>query len=876
MSDLPRATYRLQFRSGVGFAEAAALVPYLASLGVSHLYASPLLRAREGSTHGYDTVDFARLDPALGGLEDFARLSAALREHGLGLILDFVPNHMGIGPDNPWWQELLAQGERSPPRFDVDWRATAGATPGRVLLPVLGDPYGRVLERGELGLVPDEATGRPAAAYFEHRYPLSPATFALIDPSLPALLDATPPDAARIGTLLEAASAPERLHAILEAQPWRLAHWRTAAHLLNYRRFFDITELASVRMEDPAVFEEAHGLILELVAQGRLQGLRLDHVDGLWDPAGYLVRLQAALAHVRGTDAPFYVLVEKILGPDEELPPDWPCAGTTGYEFLGTLTGPFLDAHGLDRLTALYGEITGEGRDFATIAREAKRETLARLFPGELERLAREAHGIAQADLATRDLPLAVLRDAIAAYIVALPVYRTYVDAAGASGEDLRRIEAALEDARSSGTVEDETAFAFLRRLLVGGTEETLGFAMRLQQVSGPVMAKALEDTAFYRWHRLVALNEVGGEPAHPPLGAEAFHAANAARLARQPGGMLAGTTHDTKRGEDVRARLAVLSELPEAWAAAVRRWRELNAPLVRGEAGRRVPEPKVAYLIYQTLVGVWPLGLGPKDAAGLHHLADRLATYLQKALREAKERTRWTAPDAEYEAAVESFARALLHPGESAEFLGDLAAFVGRIAPAGAANGLAQTLLRLTAPGVPDIYQGSELWELSLVDPDNRRPVDFAALAAALADPSPLPARLARWRDGHVKQGLVQAVLRFRAERPELFAIGGYRPLQAEGARADHVLAFARAQGDAFALTIVPCRVARLLEGADLPLPPAEAWSETRLVLPPELARRPWRDRLSDALHETDSRGRLPLAPVLARFPGALLVPAA
>jgi (1->4)-alpha-D-glucan 1-alpha-D-glucosylmutase len=868
---LPRATYRLQLRGGVGFEAAAGLVPYLARLGVSHLYLSPILTAREGSSHGYDAVDFNEIDPALGGQAGFERLGEVLRAHGLGLLLDFVPNHMGIGAGNHWWQEQLREGRRAPPRFDIDWQALAGATPGRVLLPVLGEPYGSVLASGDLRLLLDEAGGLPAAGYFDHRFPLDPETFGLIDPELPALLGMAPRPEARIRALLDAASEPSRLHPILEAQPWRLAHWRAAAHLLNYRRFFDITDLVGVRMEDPAVFDASHALILDLVARGRLQGIRLDHIDGLRDPALYLDRLQAALRRATGRDEPFWVLVEKILGPGEVLPSSWPVSGTTGYEVLGTLAAPFLDPSGLERLGRLYQEVTGDGRDFARIAREAKRLVLERLFPGELRRLVQQASALAGQDLASRDLPPGVLREAIIAYIVALPVYRTYVDAKGADAADRERIRVALAVADAGDTVEDPQAFPFLESLLAGDHEGALDFAMRLQQLSGPAMAKALEDTAFYRWHRLVALNEVGGEPGDPPMGVEAFHAANAERLLRTPLALLAGTTHDTKRGEDVRARLLVLSELPEAWAAAVAAWRELNAPL-RGElAGRPVPRAPVEYLVYQTLAGCWPFSLQSDDAAGLGDLADRLVAYLLKALREAKERTRWTAPDDDYEQAMERFARRLLDPAENPRFLADMAAFVARIAAAGALNGLAQTLLRLTMPGVPDIYQGSELWELSLVDPDNRRPVDFAALAANLDDPTPLPDLLAHWRDGRVKQALIRTALAFRAADPGLFAGGDYLPLAAEGDRAANIVAFARLHEGRAALTLVPRATARLT-GPDLPMPNPETWSTTRLRLPESLAGRDWRNLLDGEAIRAEEPGTLPLTSLLSRFPLALL----
>jgi (1->4)-alpha-D-glucan 1-alpha-D-glucosylmutase len=850
-----RATYRLQFRDGFGFAQATAIVPYLAALGVSHLYASPLQQARTGSTHGYDTVDPTRLDPALGTAEEFDALVGALHGHGMGLILDIVPNHMGVGGDNPWWQALLAGGPGSDAArwFDVDWEALAGTTPGRLLLPVLGDPYGEVLARGELRFAPSHDGGSVDLAYFEHRYPLAPATLELIDPALPEALKEGRED--RVTDLLEAASTPEKIDAVHEAQSWRLAWWRLGRHALNYRRFFDIMELACVRMEDPQVFDEAHVLVLDLSRKGSLDGLRIDHVDGLADPGGYLARLDAAMREATGR--PPYILVEKILGEGERLPEAWPVAGTTGYEALVLINGLFIDPAGLE----LLPRPAGMDPAFADTVATTKRYVLEHILAAELSRLVAWVERYARADRSWRDLSRSELRAALVAVLTGFEVYRTYRPATAA---DREAAATALSAARRQGV--EPRALACIERILQGDDPATHEVLRQLQQLSGPLMAKALEDTAFYRWPRLISANEVGGHPAKPTTRIDAFHAANQERLRRYPDNLIATATHDTKRGEDTRLRIDVLSERAAAWAEAVDRWSRLNAAHRTALADGPAPEPLVEQTWYQTLVGIWPLDGAPDGS-----LADRGVTFLQKAMREAKLRTSWLDQNQDYEAAVERFVRTTFDPTTSVEFLDEVRTFATSIAPTAAVHGLSQTLLKLTVPGVPDLYQGTEWWEQSLVDPDNRRPVDYAARAMALAEGASPGNLLASWQDGRIKQWLIARVLGLRAERADLFARGGYRPLAAVGAHASRLVAFTRGQGSEAVLVVAPRLVDPLMQGASRPLPPVTAWAETGIPLPPDLASLPLTDLLT-GMPVTIDGSFLRADQALASLPVALL----
>jgi (1->4)-alpha-D-glucan 1-alpha-D-glucosylmutase len=876
----PRATYRLQLRGGMDFRRAAALVPYLARLGVSHLYLAPIFQARPGSTHGYDVTDPTRLDGSLGGAEGFAALDAACRAHGLGILLDIVPNHLGAHADNPWWWSLLAWGRASPHAgwFDVDWQARAGGTPGRVLLPVLGAPLREILTSGELRLLWEPARGGFVLGYHDQRFPLTPPSWSIllehVAPELAARCAASGPAdqdalvtavAPLTGSLL--AVMPPPLAELLARQPYRLAWWRLGNDALNWRRFFDITELVGLCIERREVFEASHRLIAELWAAGGLDGLRVDHVDGLADPAGYLRRLAGSCRGWRKGESRPWLLVEKILGPGERLPGGWPVDGTTGYELLNALTGLFVDPAGESVLNTVWQDFGGDPAGFPALVAVAKRLILERSLGAELDRLVARLLELAPADA---DLSRRAVREGLTALVAALEVYRSYGGGGQLDAADRDRLEAALQRAAAASGLEDPAVLGFLRDVLVErgpGDPKTRPLLRAFEQLTGPVMAKALEDTAFYRWHRLSALNEVGGEPDHFGVAPDGFHALFAERAQAGRRALIATATHDTKRGEDTRLRIAVLSEIGQDWGTAVARWRELAAPLVMPTTAGPAPDPATEYLIYQTVLGIWPPGLRADDADGLAALADRLVDYLRKAGREAKLKTSWTAPDETYERGVEAFARSVLDPGRSGELLAAIAALAQRIARPAAVHGLAQTLLKLTLPGVPDIYQGTEGWDLSLVDPDNRRPPDFERLAAGL-DPAAAPAALlAAWPDGRIKQWLIARVLALRAGLPGPFARGSYEPLAVRGREAGRLLAFARSAGRERLLVIVPRLVTPLLEptGGALAIAP-RAWGETAVEV--------GRGRAQDLLtgRELRSEGLLAAAGLLAPLPVALL----
>lgn len=893
----PAATYRLQFREGMDFAMAAALAPYLAKLGVSHLYASPVFRAAPGSTHGYDVIDFNKIEPSLGGEDGLDALVAALEENGLGLILDFVPNHMAATPHNPWWRDVLEWGEQSSHAnaFDIDWSQR------KLVVPALGEGYGRVLERGELSLAFDADDGGLSMAYYDLRLPLTPPTYAQVlaaddgetltelanhfaianAETAPALKEelATAARERRTRSALEramraVAADTDKLHALHESQIWQLRHWRAARETLTYRRFFEIADLVGVRMEQPSVFEETHQLVLRLAAEDKISGLRLDHVDGLADPKAYLQHLREAVAR----EDHFYIVVEKILGPGEQLRQDWPVAGTTGYEFILALAGLFTNPAGEAELTDAYADFIGETMDYANQVVQTKRRIFTRNLAGELDVLTRLALELAESDLVTRDLGPDTLRRAIIEVASALPIYRTYVDVDGPREEDRAQIEAAAAQAKTTREVEDDDAIAFIARLLLldmpdpDRRGQALVFAARFQQTTGPLMAKALEDTLFYRFNRLIALNEVGGEPERFGDAVGLFHATMQVRRERQPSGLTATSTHDTKRGEDARARLYAISEAPDRWRAAVLRWRDLNTALRAEVAGEIVPEPNDEWLFYQALLGAWPAGLGVRDAKGLKALADRMAGFIVKAVREAKLRTSWTVPAQDYEQALDAFVRGALDPKRSGAFLDDFAAAARPLLLAGVVTSLAQTLIKLTAPGVPDLYQGAELWDLSLVDPDNRRQVDFDTCRSLLeADAAPADA-LADWPSGAVKLAIIHRGLAVRATLPDLFAQGRYLPIEAQGARADNVIAFARLDGASASLTVAARWPLDLLALDDDRLIAPETWGDATIVLPKELRRMPWRDALADRALTADA-GRLRVADLFQRLPVALLV---
>jgi (1->4)-alpha-D-glucan 1-alpha-D-glucosylmutase len=879
----PIATYRLQLSAAFTFDDAAKLVPYLKALGISHLYASPFLKARAGSTHGYDIIDHNAFNLEFGGEEGFARLSQALAKADIGLILDFVPNHMGVAhADNSWWLDVLEWGEKSPyaAAFDIDWDLLPHRRGGGVLVPILGTPYGQALEQGEIVLKYDPGEGGFSAWYYEHRLPIRPDRYGEIIRTIVNVATAGNEPAGR--RLLEVAAwhrhprAPSRreapafkqalasieggaaliergirlfrptpgdpdsalpLHRLLERQHYRLAHWQLAGSEINYRRFFDINSLAGLRIEDLDTFRRVHALVARLIADNKLHGLRLDHIDGLWDPIQYARRLQRLVRAAQGgSRRPFHVTVEKILADGERMPELPGVAGTTGYEWLNVISRVLTDDRGLEPLDRFRREATDNPRPFRQILERAKSRVLENLLSSEFTVLARLLARIAAGHYRTRDFTIARLEAALRLFIIEFPVYRTYIGTAGPSAGDRAVIERTIAAARARWFGADDEIFDFLRDALTldlvapGRTGYSSArvrrFALKLQQFTGPMMAKSLEDTAFYRYFRLLALNEVGGDPAAAGLAPQEFHGRMKSRAAQAPHGLTATATHDTKRGEDARMRVLAIAELSDDWIEAVKKWQGLNARFAERVKDARAPSLGVEYMLYQALIGAWPLD-GPDDS-----FVDRMESYAIKAAREGKVDTSWISPDAAYEAALERFLRRMLNPAESAEFLDSFAAFARRTALLGALNSLSQLTLKATVPGVPDFYQGTESWDLSLVDPDNRRPVDFAARAAALDDAGDpdWAALAAGWPAGGIKFALTRRLLALRNEQAAIFTQGGYRPIEVRGRDRDHVVAFARTYGSNAIVVAVGRLFAAFTEGGRRWPSPA-AW-DAALVL--------------------------------------------
>lgn len=918
----PRATYRVQLAAEFGFEQAAGIAGYLARLGVSHLYASPFLKARPGSSHGYDIVDHNALNPELGDESGFRALVTALRASGMGQILDFVPNHMGVGgSDNAWWLDVLEWGPDSPfaGYFDIDWDPDRRYLQGKVLVPLLGDQYGAVLGSGALELRFDAATGSFAVwAYGTHKLPICPRLYGSVlghdHPDLERLGDAFaqldfvhPHEIRRANALKEelAVMAAERadvaeavasavrgfngtpgdgaswtrLDALIQRQHWRAAYFRVAADDINYRRFFNINELAGLRMEEPELFDVSHRFVLRLVADGTLDGLRIDHVDGLYDPKAYLQRLRAAAGR------PFYLVVEKILARHERLREDWPIDGTTGYEFANLVGGLFVDPAGEEAFSRLYTAFTGRGADFEDEVVACKFRIMESEMASELHVLAREAARTARTNPRTADFTVNILHQALKRIVACFPVYRTYIDGAPATEDDRRDIDWAVARARRMADAPDASVFDFLQSLLTTdlvaqprsgfSRQQAIRLAMKLQQYSGPVMAKGLEDTAFYRYNRLVALNEVGGHPDHFGIGTASFHHANQERWRRWPASMLGTTTHDTKRGEDTRARLYALSEMPEEWDRCIQTWSRLVRARRGDVEGTARPDRNDEYLIYQLLLGAWPVEMTGMEADALDGdavaaFAERICGALVKSVREAKIHSTWAAPDEGYEAAVTSFIHDCLDTSRRNAFLDSFLPFQAQVARLGMVNGLAQALLKLTCPGVPDLYQGCELWNLTLVDPDNRSPVDYGRRTRLLDEvehllgsmPGAIRTLLARWTDGAVKLAVTRCALALRGERPQVFAKGAYQPLDATGPRAEHVVAFLRGEGTEAVLVAVP----RLVGG----LGPEPDWSGTALALPEGFAGTGWRNRLTGTV--VPAADTIPAADVFDGFPVALL----
>ncbi|KJC60989.1 glycosyl hydrolase [Bradyrhizobium sp. LTSPM299] len=852
---IPIATYRLQLTADFDFDAAARVLPYLKALGISHVYASPFTKARKGSTHGYDVVDHTKFNPELGGEAGFSRLSDALKQNDLGLILDFVPNHVGVHfADNPWWLDVLEWGQTSPHAvsFDIDWDLLPYRARGGVLLPILGSSYGQALERGEIELRYDEAEGSFSAWYFEHRLPIAPERYgevlraivresgaedsaagrAMLDlaaryrglrhpnrteaPTLKAELRAIDGGAGVIARGLTAYRAAKdrptqtlALHHLLERQHYKLGHWRLASSDINYRRFFDVNTLAGLRVEDAGTFEASHSLVKRLIAEDRLQGLRLDHIDGLRDPAQYFQRLRRLIRSAQGAKAkPFYIVVEKILGEDEKLPAFTGVDGTTGYEWMNVISQVLVDGSGLDPLNEIWRQISNQSPNLVPVLREAKRRVLETLLTSEFTVLTRLLARIAGGHYSTRDFSADSLRQALELYVLHFPVYRTYLTPSGAKAHDRALIVETIARARADWFAADEGIFDFLRDALTmdllkpgrppHGAPRVRRFALKVQQFTGPMMAKSLEDTTFYRYHRLVALNEVGGDPAAGALPAGRFHTMMQARISEWPHGMTATATHDTKRGEDARTRIMALAEIPGEWTSAVARWKVLNAPHLVLDGEMRAPSATFEYMLYQALIGAWE----PDDPS----FVERMQAYALKAAREGKQETSWLNPHQAYEDGVKTFIERILDRKTSAEFLDSLETLAQRTARIGALNSLSQVTLKATMPGVPDFYQGTELWDFSLVDPDNRRPVDFAERAELLAaTEAPDWGALAQsWRDGRLKLAWTRHLLRLRNEVPDVFASGGYEPLEVDGPHRDHVIAFARRHGrDAVIVTV-------------------------------------------------------------------------
>ncbi len=949
---VPRATYRVQFNEDFTFADATGIVPYLDELGVSHLYASPYTKARPGSTHGYDVVDHNSLNPEVGSVEEYDRMVEALHERGMGQILDIVPNHRGIGSDNERWLDVLENGPASPNAyfFDIDWYPTNRAELyGKVLLPVLGDHYRATLENGELKLSFDPEEGSFVVRYYEHLFPLDPKTYPMVLQDPPELSeneqtlefeslltafgnlpgrDETDDEklaerardaavnkgrfarlcaeSAEVSEAVEQcvrrangrAGDPESfglLHRVLEEQAYRPVYWRVASDEINYRRFFSINDLAGIRVEDERVFEETHRLVLGLVREGKVDGLRIDHPDGLYDPAGYLRRLQRetarALNETETTEQAIYLVVEKILAHHERLPEDWPVAGTTGYDFTNPINGLFVDQAGEGRLDLAYRRFLGRRLDFEELLYGCKRLIMRDSLASELNVLSRRLLHISEGPDGRRsfDFTINVLRDALSEVVSAFPVYRTYATLSSVSESDRRYVEWAVARAKKRSTAADTSVFDFIREVLlleVDGPEDyrasVAAFVMKFQQYTGPVMAKGMEDTALYIYNRLTSLNEVGGEPDRFGVSVSAFHHLTVGRHEDWPHAMLATSTHDTKRGEDVRARINVLSEIPNEWRERIVRWARMNRSRRREIDGEPAPSRNDEYLLYQTLLGAWPFG--EMDEKKLEEFRGRIKAYMEKAMREAQVRTAWIQVNEEYEEAVAAFVDALLSL-ENNIFLDDFVPFSRRIARLGALNSLSQTLIKLTSPGVPDIYQGNDLWDLSLVDPDNRRPVDYALrreLLAGLKETKPGPDTLhpllesGRWENGSPKLYLNWKVLELRRERPTLFEHGDYVPLEVVGERAEHLISFARRYEGEVSITVATRFHTKLAEASDLLLPDPEEWSGTYVELPESLVCPRFRSVLTGELlevEERDGKSSLPAEDLLRSFPVALLV---
>ena len=1034
---IPTATYRLQLGPHLRFADVRELVPYLASLGITDCHLSPYLQPCSEQSHGYDVADHGQLNAALGSEADYDAMVETLRRHGMGQIMDVVPNHMGIaGSRNVWWTDVLENGRASPSAsfFDIEWDPIKPELKNKVLLPILGDQYGRVLERQELQL--EFKDGAFSIRYYDTVLPVTPRTYvAILEWHLDELqhtLGAEHPQLVelrsiitglghlpsrteqdplrieerqrekevlkrRLATLVAESPAVrefvngtvvryngvkgdprsfDRLDELLAAQTYRLSFWQVAGDEINYRRFFDINELAAIRMEEPAVFEAAHRLVFRFVREGAVTGLRIDHPDGLFAPVRYLRDLQrrcfleraralrseesapaderanweqavliefdrrvaeqeqaarrtgksdgasngkglrrrwsAALRAAKGgllgtvqamlrgpvragsLTRPFYIVTEKILTPDESLPAIWPVAGTTGYEFLNMVNGLFVDPASTRKLDDTYSRFIGSRLDFDEVAYQSKRLVMETSMASEITMLGHRLGRISERWRSARDFTDRMLTGALREIIACFPVYRTYIasrDTEEMSERDRRYVETAVAGARRRNPTVSASVFEFIRSLLCiermpdmteNDRAEALAFVGKFQELTGPFTAKGIEDTAFYRYNRLISLNEVGGHPDAFGTSLDEFHQRCLERLAHWPAGISVLSTHDTKRGEDVRARINVISELPQEWRERVRAWQRLNRGKKALVDGEPAPDRNDEYLLYQTLIGAWPFSSAPDS----HEIfVERIQRYMHKALREAKTHVSWINPRPEYDQAVQNFVTALLDRSGSNAFLDDFLPFQGRVAELGMYNSLAQVVLRLAAPGVPELYQGAELWELNLVDPDNRRPVDFRMRQDALAelrrgideartDLAGLARTLLEERhDGRIKLYVVHRGLEYRREHPWLFLRGDYIPLEVSGSRSNHVCAFARAHDSEEVVIAVPRLLSRV-SGGVVPVG-LGVWGEDAVVLPAGRESVVYRNLFTGELINTaerDGRRTLPIAAAFSTLPVAML----
>ncbi len=939
---IPSSTYRLQFNRTFTFNDARAIVPYLHELGISDCYASPYFQARAESLHGYDITDHNKLNAAIGTRAEYDAWIAELHTRQMGQVLDFVPNHMGIGePLNQWWMDVLENGPSSAyaPYFDIDWHPLKSDLAGKVLLPILGDQYGRVLERGELKIRYED--GAFFLNYFDHEFPIAPGTYRYVlnlalkilepqhesdfYPEFQSIITAlenlprrdetdaervelrarekeiikrrlgrrceeAPQVLAAIGQALEQinglpgdARSFDPLDELLNDQAYRLAFWRVAAEEINYRRFFDINDLAAIRMELPEVFDATHKLLLELVGARAVTGLRIDHPDGLYRPKEYFAKLQQRCAEALGESLPdgeraIYLVVEKILSGHEMLPGDWPVHGTTGYEFGRLVTSLLADRSNEDAITRTYRRFIGHSIHFGHLVYAKKRLVMRLSLANDVNVLGSMLDRLSEKNRWFRDFTLDALERAVSETIACFPVYRTYLTPdAPVSDADCAVIQRAIAEAKRRNPALEESVFNFLRDILLFRFPENLdeearaehaNFVLKFQQSTGPIMAKGLEDTSFYIYNRLAALNEVGGEPQQFGVEIEEFHAHNLAVQRAWPSTLLATSTHDTKRSEDVRARMVAISEVPHLWQKALGRWRTINRRAKAEVNETEAPDANEEYLLYQTLLGTWPMdAAGRPVASATKEYIARIQEYMTKALKEAKVNTSWIQPNEQWDTATRDFVGKILEPGPKNKFVPAFVAMAEEIARLGAINSLSQLLLKCTAPGVPDIYQGNEMWDLSLVDPDNRRPVDYdlrRQMLASLKDATP-EALLQNWPDGRIKLFLTQRLLQFRREQPDLFRDGSYAPLRATGAHAESCVAFAREHGDKWIVVLAP----RLTARVGFP-PIGDRWQDTLIELPNAAAQGAAQELFTGRELRLDGRA-LRLAEAMAELPFAV-----